>query len=148
MTVRITVRVILCFFLTTTKVRIMDQVKSIDPGKLTLPQKHIFRQWAELLNSTKGIVMVYFADNNSDEYDEMYKSLSKNNKYTVISKVKVPTGALDDFKFLDIVTVPSFVFYRKRCKIAHLSGHKIKEKTLQKYLDNLLYRSEELGIKV
>lgn len=123
-----------------------DLVKSIDTGKLTLPQKHIFRQWAEVLNSTQGIIMMYFTDGNSEEYDEIYKKLSKNNKLILFSKVKVFN--CEDFKFMDIHNVPSFVFYRRRCKIVHLTGHKITEKTLQKYLDNLLYKSKELGIKV
>ena len=126
----------------------MDQVKSIDPGKLTLPQKHIFRKWAELLNSTDGIIMMYFADGNSDEYDEMYKSLMKKNRYVSFSKVKVPKGMVSQFNFLDISSVPTFAFYRRRCKLVQLGGHKLQEKTLQKYIDNLLYRSKELGIKV
>lgn len=126
----------------------MDHVKTIDPGKLTLPQKHIFRKWAELLNSTDKIIMMYFADNDSDEYDEIYKNLLKKNKYIAFSKVKVPKGMIEQFKFLDIHTVPTFVFYRKRCKVAQLGGHKLKEATLQQYLNNMLYRSQELGIKV
>jgi hypothetical protein len=124
----------------------MDHVKSIDTGKLTLPQKHIFRKWAEILNSS-CIVMLYFA-NSSDEYAEIYKKIIKTNgRYAKFYKITVPNSMLNDFKFLDITSIPSFVFYKSRCKLVHLSGTKITEKTLQKYIDNILYHSTTLGIK-
>ena len=124
----------------------MDHVQMIDTGKLTNQQKHIFRKWAELLNSTNNIILLYWTDSNSTEYDEIYDRLVKKNKYITLSKVRVHN--IEHYKFLDVNNVPAFTIYQKRKKLAHISGKGITEAVLQKYLDNMLFHKEALGIKI
>lgn len=118
----------------------------INTGKLTNQQKHIFRKWAELLTSTNNIILLYWADSKSTEYDEIYDKLVKKNKYIIISKVRVHN--IEPYKFLDVNNVPAFTIYQKRKKLAHIGGKGITEEILQKYLDNMLFHKETLGIKI
>ena len=124
----------------------MDHLLMINPGTLSGPQKHIFKKFAELLNSTNNIILLYWSDGNSDEYSDIYNSLVHKNRIGVtITRVRVTD--LSNYKFLDINTVPCFTFYQKRKKIAQVNGHGISEKVLQGYLTNIMYHREEMGIK-
>lgn len=124
----------------------MDHLLLIDPGQLTGPQKHIFKRFAELLNSTNNVVMIYWSDANSDEYDEVYNALVHKNRIG-ITLARVRVTDLENYKFLDVGTVPCFTFYQKRKKIAQVHGHNLTEKDLQQYLTNIMYHREKMGIK-
>lgn len=125
----------------------MDHVQLIKINNLTLPQKHMFRQWAGLLNSTNGIILMYYSDINDIEYDRIYSRLMKKNKGLVtFSRIKVPKNDLKLVEFLDVTTVPTFVFYQKRRKLVQLNGHSITQNNLQSYINNILYHKHNLGI--
>jgi len=125
----------------------MDHVKTIKIDKLTLPQKHLFRKWAGVLDSTKKIIILYFSDVHDTSYDEIYNNLSKKNQGLVVfSRLKIAQRDLKMLNFIDIVTLPTFVFYQKRCKLAQLNGPSISPKVLQGYIDNILYHKKQLGI--
>jgi hypothetical protein len=124
----------------------MDHLLLINTGKLTGLQKNIYRKFAELLNSTNNIILLYWSNGKSTEYDKIYYNLVEKNRLGV-TITRVHVNNIEDYKFLDINNVPCFTFYQKKKKIAQVNGKNITEKVLQSYIKNIMYHREDMGIK-